>query len=106
LIDWVLRKGGAVNGIGVANLAGSDGGSGWGLVATQVRGGFAAAGAGGVHLCLREGQEVVGWLAAGPDRCQQPVPPRFSQQKLGAAKNTQQLTATTEERCMKLPSQP
>lgn len=38
LIDWVQRKGGAVNGIGVANLAGSDGGSGWGLVATQVRG--------------------------------------------------------------------
>jgi hypothetical protein len=37
LIDWVQRNGGAVNGIGVANLAGSDGGSGWGLVASQVR---------------------------------------------------------------------
>ena len=36
LVTWVLRNGGAVNGVGVANLAGSDGGSGWGLVATQV----------------------------------------------------------------------
>lgn len=36
LIDWVQRNGGAVNGVGVANLAGSDGGSGWGLVATEV----------------------------------------------------------------------
>lgn len=36
LIDWVQRNGGAVNGVGVANLAGSDGGSGWGLVAKQV----------------------------------------------------------------------
>lgn len=36
LIDWVQRSGGAVHGVGVANLAGSDGGSGWGLVAAQV----------------------------------------------------------------------
>jgi histone-lysine N-methyltransferase SETD3 len=38
LIDWVQRNGGSVQGVGVANLAGSDGGSGWGLMATQVRG--------------------------------------------------------------------
>lgn len=36
LIDWVVQSGGAVNGVGVANLAGSDGGAGYGLVATQV----------------------------------------------------------------------
>lgn len=36
LIDWVQRNGGVVNGVGAANLSGADGGSGWGLVATQV----------------------------------------------------------------------
>jgi len=36
LISWVISNGGAVNGVGMANLAGSDGGAGWGLVATQV----------------------------------------------------------------------
>jgi hypothetical protein len=36
LINWVISNGGAVNGVGMANLAGADGGSGWGLVATQV----------------------------------------------------------------------
>jgi hypothetical protein len=37
LVDWVVSNGGSVNGVAMANLAGSDGGSGWGLVATQVR---------------------------------------------------------------------
>lgn len=37
LVDWVVSCGGSVSGVGAANLAGSDGGSGWGLVATEVR---------------------------------------------------------------------
>eukprot|EP00879_Flechtneria_rotunda_P018338 GHRR01019235.1.p1 GENE.GHRR01019235.1~~GHRR01019235.1.p1 ORF type:complete len:160 (-),score=47.60 GHRR01019235.1:1503-1982(-) len=36
LVDWVIKKGGSVNGVTMADLSGSDGGSGWGLVATQV----------------------------------------------------------------------
>lgn len=36
LVDWVVGNGGSVNGVAMANLTGSDGGSGWGLVATQV----------------------------------------------------------------------
>lgn len=40
LISWVISNGGTVNGVGMANLAGSDGGSGWGLVAAQVWLGF------------------------------------------------------------------
>eukprot|EP00879_Flechtneria_rotunda_P001900 GHRR01002073.1.p1 GENE.GHRR01002073.1~~GHRR01002073.1.p1 ORF type:complete len:603 (+),score=223.44 GHRR01002073.1:581-2389(+) len=35
LVDWVIKKGGSVNGVTMADLSGSDGGSGWGLVATQ-----------------------------------------------------------------------
>jgi hypothetical protein len=37
LVDWVVSNGGSVNGVTMANFGGSDGGSGWGLVATQVR---------------------------------------------------------------------
>lgn len=36
LINWVLSNGGSVNSVTMANLGGSDGGSGWGLVATEV----------------------------------------------------------------------
>ena len=32
-MDWVVQHGGSVSGISVANLAGRDGGSGWGLKA-------------------------------------------------------------------------
>jgi hypothetical protein len=39
LVDWVERNGGKVNGVTLANLAGRDGGSGWGLKALQVRNG-------------------------------------------------------------------
>eukprot|EP00878_Enallax_costatus_P019465 GHUV01020537.1.p1 GENE.GHUV01020537.1~~GHUV01020537.1.p1 ORF type:complete len:196 (+),score=31.87 GHUV01020537.1:333-920(+) len=35
LIDWVVANGGSVKGATMANLAGSDGGSGWGLIATE-----------------------------------------------------------------------
>ncbi|KAF8068228.1 SETD3 [Scenedesmus sp. PABB004] len=35
LVAWVRANGGAVNGVAPADLAGADGGSGWGLVATQ-----------------------------------------------------------------------
>jgi len=37
LVSWVLRRGGEVDGATLANLAGRDGGSGWGLKATRVR---------------------------------------------------------------------
>ena len=38
LISWVERHGGKVDGIAVANLAGRDGGSGWGLKAAAAAG--------------------------------------------------------------------
>ena len=38
LISWVEKQGGKVNGIAVANLAGRDGGSGWGLKAAAAAG--------------------------------------------------------------------
>jgi hypothetical protein len=37
LVNWVESNGGKVNGVTLANLAGRDGGSGWGLKALQVR---------------------------------------------------------------------
>lgn len=37
LVDWVERSGGKVNGVTLANLAGRDGGSGWGLKALEAR---------------------------------------------------------------------
>jgi histone-lysine N-methyltransferase SETD3 len=37
LVSWVERSGGRVQGATLANLAGRDGGSGWGLKALQVR---------------------------------------------------------------------
>jgi hypothetical protein len=36
LVSWVLSRGGSVDGATLANLAGRDGGSGWGLKATRV----------------------------------------------------------------------
>lgn len=44
LVEWVERNGGKVSGVTLANLAGRDGGSGWGLKALQVR-------SDGMHSC-------------------------------------------------------
>jgi histone-lysine N-methyltransferase SETD3 len=35
-VSWVLSRGGSVQGVAPANLAGRDGASGWGLKAVQV----------------------------------------------------------------------
>lgn len=42
LVRWVLNAGGKVQGATLANLAGRDGGSGWGLKASQVGSGTCA----------------------------------------------------------------